>query len=105
MSVAKREPNDDHVVDRIEQTLKQQKKTKKELLTYLGMKDTNFTVWRYGNGKSYLKYLDKIAEFLGGSISYLIEGNQENATALQVTEEEREIIAKYRRLDPIKKTY
>ena len=65
MGYGKREAVDDPIVDRIEQTLQSQNKTKKELMSFLGLKDTNFTNWKYRNSKAYMKYIDRISEYLG----------------------------------------
>ena len=56
MANIRRVPCEDPIIDRIEQELKVQKKTKKELLGYLGMQETNFTNLKYRNSKAYMKH-------------------------------------------------
>ena len=58
MANIKRTPTEDPVIDRIEEMLKLHKKTKKELLEYIGIDSSMFTTWRYANGKSYMKYIN-----------------------------------------------
>ena len=103
MSNIKRTPSDNPVIDRIEETLKLRKKTKKELLEYLGLNTSTFTMWRYANGKSYTKYIDKISDFLQVSIDYLLYGTEDNSTILKVDADEMIIIKCYRTLDLHKK--
>ncbi len=75
-----------------------QKKTKKELLNHLGLTDTNFTGWKYGKVKSYMKYITQIADYLGTSTNYLLCGNDLEQQAMDVTENERKLIQYYRSL-------
>ncbi len=103
MSTTKSEPCGNPVVDRIEQTLKFQRKTKKDLLQHLGLKETNFTNWKYRNGKSYMKYIEGIAEYLGVTVSYLIHGVEETDHSVHVSEDELQLLEKYRMLDAEKK--
>ena len=103
MKTAKAEPTCDPIVTRIEQTLKFQKKTKKELLQHLGLRETNFTNWKYRNGKSYMKYIDGIAEYLGVTVNYLIYGVDQSGQRVIVSESEQIMLEKYRMLDAEKK--
>ena len=96
-------PGNDPVVYRIEQTLKFQRKTKKELLEHLGLRETNFTNWKYRNGKSYMKYIERIAEYLGVTINYLVYGTEESEYSVNVSEDEMKLLEKYRMLDLEKK--
>ncbi len=52
--------------------LKEQEKTQKDLMDYLGLGKTAFTGWKSGANTSYLKYISKIAEFLEVSTDYLL---------------------------------
>ena len=103
MSNIKRNPTDNPVIDRIEEALKNNKKTKKEMLSYLGIDASVFSTWRYANGKSYMKYIDKIAEFIGVSVSFLLYGMPDDSTVIQVEPDEMTIIKNYRILDCNKK--
>ena len=104
MGYGKREAVDDPIVDRIEQTLQSQNKTKKELMSFLGLKDTNFTNWKYRNSKAYMKYIDRISEYLGVGAQYLLYGTNDTNNALILTAEEKKIITKFRTFDDSKKT-
>ena len=60
-------------LNKILSLLKEQKKTQKELMEHLGLGKTAFTGWKSGANTSYLKYISKIAEFLGVSTDYLLD--------------------------------
>lgn len=51
----------------------------KELSNYLGLSKCAMTGWKNGNNTSYMKYLPKIAEFLGVSVDSLL-GKEDSAT-------------------------
>ena len=104
MSNTKRTPTNDPVISKIEATLKLRKKTQKELLTYLGINNSNFTSWKYENSKSYMKYIQKIAAFLDVRVEYLLneEGTADHALVIS-DEREIHIIETYRNLDSYKK--
>ncbi len=59
--------------DKIQTLLKDQHKTQKQLMDYLGLGKTAFTGWKTGANTSYLKHIGKIAEFLGVSTDYLLD--------------------------------
>ena len=58
--------------DRIVKLLEEQGKRQKDLTDYLGISKNAFTDWKSGRIKSYLKYIDKIAEFFDVSADYLL---------------------------------
>ena len=104
MANIKRTPSGDPVITRIEELLKSQKRTKKELTDYIGINNTNFSMWKYENSKSYMKYLGKIAEFLGVSANYLLEGEESPDNSIIVSDEsEVRLIQIYRKFDSRKK--
>ena len=104
MAYKKREPINDPVIERIEQLLHTQKKTKKDLMNYLGLKGANFTNWKYQQSKGYMRYIDKISEYLGCGTQYLIYGTKSpDDNDLILTSNEKKIIATYRTLDDRKK--
>lgn len=103
MANIKRTPTEDPVIDRIEEMLKFHNKTKKELLAYLGIDSSLFTTWRYANGKSYMKYINRISDFLGVSVGFLLNGTPDKDTMLYVEEDEMTLIKLYRILDSHKK--
>lgn len=69
------------VLDRIIALLKEQGKMQKELTEYLGLQKNNFTAWKAGDSRSYLKFLPQISTFLNVPVDYLISGEKEKPTA------------------------
>jgi len=98
MRTAKREKNDNPVVDRIDQLLKEQYKTKRELTDRLGLSHATYTRWRYENGKSYMDHIGEIAEFLGVTPNYLIRGDDGEVGVETLSNEEKELIMNIRQL-------
>ena len=86
MSNVKRTPSGDPVIARIEELLKTQRKTKRELTDYIGINNTNFSMWKYENSKSYMKYIKKIADFLGVSMYALLEGQSASVEVVSVSD-------------------
>lgn len=64
-------------LDRIQQLLKEQNKTQKDLTDFLGLSKNTFTNWKLGFTSSYTKYINKIAEFLDVSTDYLLGNTDE----------------------------
>ena len=66
--------------------LKSQNRKQVELTNYLGLSKNVFTEWKAGRNDAYMKYLPKIAEFLGVTVDYLL-GNKpyENSETLEFT--------------------
>ena len=95
-------PVSNPVIERIEQLLLTQKKSKKELLQYIGIGESAFTRWKYDNGKSYLKYMSQISQFLETTAEYLLNGSEaDNKTVL--TSDEMKLVEIFRKLDSEKK--
>ena len=103
MAKPKSEPVENAVVDRIEELLSLQKKTKQDLIRYLGLANGAFTSWRYRNGKSYLLHIEKIAEFLGTTPNYLLKGIDDNVNLDTLSAFEIEIVSLYRRMNSDRK--
>ena len=100
MSNVKRTPTGDPVIARIETFMKMRKTTQEELMRHLGINRSNFTMWKYENGKSYMKYIQQIAEFLGVGVLDLLQGNaSQNKTLLLTDEREITFLETYRRMD------
>lgn len=59
-------------LDRILLLLKEQRKTQKQLMDFLGLGKTAFTGWKNGDNFSYKKHIDRIAEFFNVSTDYLL---------------------------------
>ena len=73
--------------------LKQQHKTQKELMSFLGLGKTAFTGWKSGANNSYLKHIGKIAEFFNVSTDYLLgKENSPLSKESGLSAEQREII-------------
>ena len=70
------------MLDKITSLLKEQKRTQKELCSFLGLNQVAFSEWKSGKSKSYTKYLPQIAEFFGCSVDYLL-GKEQKKEAVQ----------------------
>lgn len=68
-------------LDKISALLKEQKKTQKDLMDYLGLEKSTFTTWKSpkSKNKSYKKYIKEIAEFLSVSADYLLGTEQDDS--------------------------
>ena len=64
--------------DNIEKELKKRNITQTEFCNALGLSQGNFTHWKQGKSKTWMKHLPKISEMLGLSIDQLT-GNQEES--------------------------
>ena len=98
MAKPKSEPVENAVVDRIEELLSLQKKSKQDLIRHLGLANGTFTSWRYRNGKSYLLHIDRIAEFLGTTPNYLLQGIDDNVNFDTLSAIEIEILYLFRKM-------
>ena len=98
MRTPNREKNDNPVVDRIDQLLKEQHKTQKELVNTLGLSNATYTRWRYENGKNYMDHIEAIADFFGVSPNYLIRGDDGELGLETLSKEETELIMNIRSL-------
>jgi Predicted transcriptional regulators len=59
-------------VEKIWELLKEQNKDVKSLAECVGLGQSKLSDWKAGRSKSYIKYIDKIAEFFNVSVDYLI---------------------------------
>lgn len=64
----------DEVFARIDHLMRQQKKKNKDLNEYLGLTKSTYDGWKRGTSKSFMKYIDRIAEFLDVTPNYLLCG-------------------------------
>lgn len=92
MNISKRKVSQDPVLHRIMDLLKEQRKTQKELTDYLELHPNTFNNWKFQNTKSYLKYLDQIADYLNVTPGYLIRGNSMGADVQNFSPLETKII-------------
>lgn len=74
-------------LDKIKALLKEQNKTQKQLMDYLGLGKTAFTGWNSGANTSYNKHIGKIAEFLNVSTDYLLYDENKNTPDEQMLTE------------------
>jgi transcriptional regulator with XRE-family HTH domain len=63
------------VFERIDHLMMSQRKKIKDLNNYLGLKQSTYDNWRRGKSESFMKHIDKIAEYLNVSPNYLICGS------------------------------
>ena len=98
MNNIKGELSTDPVLHRIMDLLKAQNKTQKSLTDYLGMHPNTFNSWKFANGKSFMKRIDDIAEYLNVTPGYLIKGNDLNFDTEDLTPLEFKLIKKIRTL-------
>ena len=89
--------NTDQIFQRILNRLYETGHTDKELLQYLGLANGSMTRWKYRGVKSYMKYLTGIADFLGTTKSYLLNGgNAEIVTEADLSDDEKDFLRKFR---------
>lgn len=89
---------DEPVLNRILATMQEKGVNQQDVSRYLGLGNETFTRWKYENGKSYIKYLAQIAEYLGVSRKYLLEGIAEVSEDEKLTEKERKLLETFRGL-------
>lgn len=94
---------DDKIIERMLEVMQEKRISQQELVEYLGLANGIFTNWKYRGSKSYMTYIDKIAECLGVSKSYLISGEDEQINRDSITRFEVEIIRMLRELDDRKR--
>ena len=59
------------ILSNIEELLRQQGKTQRELCIYLGIVPSAFSFWKSGKSESYMRHIPKIAKFFGVPVSRL----------------------------------
>ncbi|MDO4803944.1 MAG: hypothetical protein Q4A32_03880 [Lachnospiraceae bacterium] len=96
MREAIRKMTDDPVVLRIMDQLEMQGKTGKELEKHLGFSNGTISAWKFANVKSYRKRIDEIAEYLGVTREYLLEGTEDNHSREVMTPTEVKLIQLFR---------
>ena len=70
-----------NTVDTILELLQTQNKQQKELTKFLQIGDSSISEWKKGKTKSYLKYIDKITQFFGVSVDYLLGLSSDSTTS------------------------
>ena len=59
-----KQTNSDAVLLRIEAVMKDKGISQRKLIQSLNLNPSSFTQWRYGNGRSYMKNINRIADYL-----------------------------------------
>lgn len=63
------------IADRIFMLLDKRGIEQKEFATQIGTSDKTISAWKTGRAKSYTKYLSQIADALGTTVDYLVNGD------------------------------
>ena len=90
--------SENQVMQRITEMLIQSGKTQKELTDYLGVTKCTYSDWKSGRTNSYMRYVDKIAEYLDSTYEYIMHGNADDPN-------EKELIRLYRGLNNEKRKH
>lgn len=88
----------DPVVLKILELLKIQRRTEKELITAIGLTNGQFTNWKYRGSKSYIRHIDRIADFLKVTREYLLDDMGEMLNVETMTEQEVRLLKMYRQM-------
>ena len=92
---------DDPVLRRILTTMEEKGVNQQDVTKHLGLGNGAFTRWKYNNGKSYMQYLNRIAEFLGVSREYLLSGKEEIVENEKLSSNEKKLLEAFRNLKKI----
>lgn len=84
----------DAVLKRILGLLDSSGKEQQEFARDLGFNPMIVTHWKAGRTASYMRYIDKIAQYFGVSIDYLLTGNDE-----RIPHDHAKILEMYNRLN------
>ena len=101
MKETKREVTDDPIMLRIIEAVDKSGKKASELMDFLSISKNSFDNWKFRGLKSYMTYIDKIADFTGTSLDWLIRGYEPDSSML--TADEIEIVQGYRNLNVVRK--
>ena len=91
--------NDDPVLLRIMDLMKKQNRTDKDLIDHLGMANGVFTGWKFKGGRSYIKHIREIADYLGTTTGYLLQGADDDLSHGGLSDEEITILQLFRQMD------
>ena len=86
------------VMQRILELLKEQGKTEKELIQYLGLANGAFTPWKFGDTKGYMKYIEPMSTFFEVSHNYLLRGVDDEINPETLSIKEIRLIQGYRKM-------
>ena len=68
------------IIPQMKILLKERGLTQKDLTDYIGVDKSTFTTWIKGKSDGYLKYISKIADFLGVSQDYLLDDSSDTSS-------------------------
>ncbi|MBR2810442.1 MAG: helix-turn-helix transcriptional regulator [Solobacterium sp.] len=91
--------NNQIILKNIQIKMLEQRITQVDLTAHLGLSAAVFNMWKDGKSKSYMKYIDKIADYLGVSVDQL-QDTRETEMPDHLTENEKKLIHKLRTLTP-----
>ena len=94
MRESKRKVTDDPIVLRIISELERKGITAKTFLYDLGLRKNSFDSWKFESSKTYMQHIDKIADYFGTSIDYLVRGVE--MTSDNLSANEKKIIERLR---------
>jgi len=97
--------NKDPIFERIEAVIKQTGLSQAGLCEYVGIKSNVYTKWKYEGGRSYLRYIDKIAEYLHVSSEYLLNPTGQAEPGNTADGREKLFMELFRSLDFEKQNY
>lgn len=89
----------DPVLHRILEMLQQRGRTDKELVEHLGLSNGAVTKWKYQKSKSYLTHIAAIADFVGVSPNYLLNGEDDEVNLESITGREVRLLQMFRAID------
>ena len=101
MRITNKKLVDDPVLGRILSTMEEKGVNQQDVTKHLGLGNGAFTRWKYNNGKSYLQYLTRIAEYLGVSREYLLTGTEEVVENEKLSQSERKLLETFRNLKKV----
>ena len=93
----KREPREDETVTRIEALMREKGIPERVTILDLGLNSNSIPRWRYENSKSHLKKIREIADYLGVTVAFLLEGDCEIAEHV-LTDKETVMVKLYRNI-------
>ena len=69
-----------------------------DVARYLGISDNAVSQWKTHTSKSYMKYLDQLAEYFDVTTDELIHTNKKNIYEHHLSQEEQTLLTQYRQL-------
>lgn len=89
--------------ERMAELLKQQNKTEQELAEHLGISKNSVRMWKYKQELPPQKYIDKVAAFLGVSVSFLKTGVPDIESD-NLSDDIQELLSLYSQLSELRKS-